>query len=226
MTSIVGLCGSLRRGSFNRMLLRAAVEAAPPGTAINPESIREIPLYDGDVEEERGVPAAVRRLKDRIAEADGVLIVTPEYNNSMPGVLKNAIDWLSRPAADIPRVFHGRPVAIIGATPGSGGTALSQAAWLPVVRVLGMRPWFEGGVLIRDAGTVFTSDGRVTDATILHRIQAFVEGFAAFVAGQQPQYVRRSSAPPAPDVNRRLGDLMESGRREAATATVETRGAR
>ena len=118
MTTIIGLCGSLRRGSFNRMLLGAAVEMAPQGTVIETESIREIPLYDGDVEDEQGVPAAVQRLKDRIAEADGVLIVTPEYNNSIPGVLKNAIDWLSRPAADIPRVFRGRPVAIMGATPG------------------------------------------------------------------------------------------------------------
>jgi chromate reductase len=185
MTTIIGLCGSLRHGSFNRMLLRAAVEMAPPGTSIEPESIREIPLYDGDVEEEQGVPPAVERLKDRIAEADGLLIVTPEYNASMPGVLKNAIDWLSRPAADIPRVFRGRPVAIMGATIGRGGTALSQAAWLPVVRTLGMRPWFEGGVLVSDAASVFDSDGRVADAATRQRIRMFVEGFAVFVAVQQ-----------------------------------------
>ena len=187
MTTIIGLCGSLRRESFNRMLLRAAVEAAPPGTSIEPESIREIPLYDGDVEEQ-GVPAAVQRLKDRIAEADGLLIVTPEYNASMPGVLKNAIDWLSRPAADIPRVFRGRPVAIMGATPGPGGTALSQAAWLPVVRTLGMRPWFEGRVLISDAARVFDSDSRVPDEATRQRIRAFVEGFAMFAGVQQRQY--------------------------------------
>ena len=148
MATIIGLCGSLRRASFNLMLLHAAVEAAPPGTSIDIESIREIPLYDGDVEAEQGIPPAVHRLKDRIAGADGLLIVTPEYNNSMPGVLKNAIDWLSRPASDIGRVFRGRPVALMGATPGSGATALSQAAWLPVLRTLGMRPWFEGRVLI------------------------------------------------------------------------------
>jgi chromate reductase, NAD(P)H dehydrogenase (quinone) len=144
------------------MLLRAAVAAAPAGT-IEVESIREIPLYDGDVEVEHGLPPAVRRLNDRIAAADGVLIVTPEYNNSMPGVLKNAIDWLSRPAADISRVFRGRPVAVMGATPGPGGTALSQAAWLPVLRTLGVRPWFEGRVLISGAGKVFDSEGRVID---------------------------------------------------------------
>jgi NAD(P)H-dependent FMN reductase len=73
--------------------------------------------------------------------------------------LKNVVDWLSRPAVDIPRVFRGRPVAIMGATPGRGGTALSQAAWLPVVRFLGMHPWFEGAVLVSDAGTVFAVTG-------------------------------------------------------------------
>lgn len=190
MTTIIGLCGSLRQGSFNRMLLRAAVEAAPPGTALQPESIREIPLYDGDVEEEQGAPAAVQQLKDRIAEADGLLIVTPEYNASIPGVLKNAIDWLSRPAAEIPRVFRGRPVAIMGATAGSGGTTLSQAAWLPVVRVLGMRPWFEGAVLISDAGRVFGSDGRVADAATRRRIRTFIEGFSVFADMQQCRYDR------------------------------------
>lgn len=157
MATIIGLCGSLRRDSFNLMLLHAAVEVAPPGTSIEIESIREIPLYDGDVEAEQGIPPAVQRLKDRIAAADGVLIVTPEYNNSMPGVLKNAIDWLSRPASDIGRVFRGRPVALMGATPGPGGTALSQAAWLPVLSTLGMRPWFEDRVLISGARKVLTA---------------------------------------------------------------------
>jgi len=185
MTTIVGLCGSLRRRSFNLMLLRAAVAAAPPGTSIEIESIREIPLYDGDVEAEHGLPPAVQHVKDRIAAADGVLIVTPEYNNSMPGVLKNAIDWLSRPPADIARVFRGRPIAIMGATPGRGGTALSQAAWLPVLRTLGTRPWFEGRLPIAGAGNVFDHDGRVTDAATQDRIRTFVEGFAAFVEAQR-----------------------------------------
>ena len=185
MTTIIGLCGSLRRQSFNRMLLRVAIEAAPAGTAIELESIREIPLYDGDVEEEQGVPPAVQRLKDRLANADGLLIVTPEYNASMPGVLKNAIDWMSRPGADIPRVFGGRPVAIMGATPGPGGTALSQASWLPVLRTLGMRPWFGGAVLISDAGRAFDRDGRVADPATQARIRRFVEGFAAFAGVQR-----------------------------------------
>jgi chromate reductase len=185
VATIIGLCGSLRRASFNLMLLHAAVEAAPPGTSIEIESIRDIPLYDGDVEAEQGIPPAVQRLKDRIAGADGVLIVTPEYNNSIPGVLKNTIDWLSRPASDIGRVFRGRAVALMGATPGPGGTALSQAAWLPVLRTLGMR-LFEGRVLISGASKVFDGSGRVVDAATHERIRAFVEGFAAFVAAQRP----------------------------------------
>jgi NAD(P)H-dependent FMN reductase len=168
------------------MLLRAAAEAAPAGTSIEIESIREIPLYDGDVEAEHGIPAAVQRLKDRIAAADGVLLVTPEYNNSMPGVMKNAVDWLSRPASDIARVFKGRPVAVIGATPGGGGTTLAQAAWLPVLRTLGMRPWFEGRVHISSAGKVFDTDGRLVDAAAQERIRTFIHGFAAFIEAQQP----------------------------------------
>ena len=167
------------------MLLRAAVEAVPAGSTIQIESIRDIPLYDGDVEAEQGIPQAVQQLKARIVAADGLLIVTPEYNNSMPGVLKNAIDWLSRPPADIPRVFRGRPIAIMGATPGQGGTLLSQAAWLPVVRTLGMRPWFEGRVNVSGAGKVFDTDGRVADEAIRDRIRTFVEGFTAFVDSQR-----------------------------------------
>jgi len=167
------------------MLLQAAVEATPSGTSIEVESIREIPLYDGDVEAEQGIPVAVQRLKDRIAGADGVLIVTPEYNNSMPGVLKNAIDWLSRPPGDIARVFRGRPVAVMGATPGPGGTALSQTAWLPVLRTLGMRPWFEGRVMISGASKVFDGEGRVVDPPTHDRIRSFVEGFVTFVEAER-----------------------------------------
>jgi chromate reductase, NAD(P)H dehydrogenase (quinone) len=118
MSSISGMSGSLRDASFNRMLLRAAVELAPRGAAIEPESIREIPLYDGDVEEQQGLPSAVQRLKNRIAEADGLLIVTPEYNNSIPGVLKNAIDCYHVRRQTSRASFMGARVAIMGATPG------------------------------------------------------------------------------------------------------------
>src|SRR4051812_13006803 len=141
MPTILAIAGSLRAKSYNLMLLRAAVELAPAGATIEPASIKDIPLYDGDLEAAHGVPPAVAALKDRIVRADGVLLVTPEYNNSLPGAFKNAIDWTSRPASDSARVYRGKPVGVIGATPGGGGTGLSQAAWLPVLRTLGTVPF-------------------------------------------------------------------------------------
>ncbi|HEV3485280.1 MAG TPA: NADPH-dependent FMN reductase, partial [Vicinamibacterales bacterium] len=166
MATIVGISGSLRRGSFNTMLLQAAVELAPAGTMITIVSIREIPLYDGDVEASSGIPKAVEDVKAAIAAADGLLIATPEYNNSVPGVLKNAIDWLTRPPADIPRVFRNRPVAIMGATAGPGGTNLAQSAWLPVLRTLGTAPWFAGRLGVPNAAKVFDEQGGIVDEQI------------------------------------------------------------
>ncbi len=163
------------------MLLRAAAEVAPHGTTIEVASIGGIPLYDGDVEAESGVPESVRELKDRITKADGLLLVTPEYNNSIPGVFKNAIDWLSRPASDIPRVFGDRPVALMGATPGRGGTLLAQTAWLPVLRTLGMAPWFGARVLVSGATKAFDAAGRLVDEQIRTQVQGFVVGFAQFI---------------------------------------------
>src|SRR5262245_59591043 len=98
MVTLIGISGSLRRGSYNSAVLRAAAALMPPDSALRVESIAAIPLYNGDVESASGVPEPVARLKDAIAAADGLLLVTPEYNNSLPGVTKNAIDWLSRPA--------------------------------------------------------------------------------------------------------------------------------
>src|SRR6476660_5922327 len=134
VTTLIGISASPRRGSFNSALLRAASELMPKGDRMIIHSIGGIPLYDGDVEAADGIPETVIVLKDAIASSDGLLLVTPEYNNSIPGVFKNAIDWLSRPPADIKRVFRGRPVALLGASPGAFGTILSQSAWLPVLR--------------------------------------------------------------------------------------------
>ena len=181
MSRIIGISGSLRRDSFNTALLRAAVELMPNGAELRIESIEGIPLYNGDMEAAEGIPQRVAELKRAIAEADGLLLSTPEYNNSIPGVLKNAVDWLSRPASDIKAVFGGKRVAVMGASPGGFGTILSQNAWLPVLRTLGTKPWFGGRLLVSRAQTVFDEHGKMTDETSKKQLERFLHGFLEFV---------------------------------------------
>ena len=181
MVEIVAISGSLRQGSYNSALLRAAVSLAPRDCKVSIDSIDGIPLYHGDEEAENGVPAPVKALQDRIAAADGLLIATPEYNNSIPGVLKNAIDWLSRPPDTIGRVFRHCPVGIIGATPGGFGTVHAQTAWLPVTRTLGLRPWFGARVMVAGAGKAFDDHGELVDERQREQLEAYMKGFAAFV---------------------------------------------
>ncbi len=183
MTTILGISGSLRSGSYNTALLRAGAGLMPAGATLEIATIRGIPPYDGDVEAGEGIPPVVAALKDRFIACDGILLVTPEYNNSIPGVLKNAIDWLSRPAADIKRVFAGRPVAVIGASTGGFGTIMAQEAWLPVVRTLGMRPWFGGRLLVSRAAQVFNEAGELTDEKVKAQLQKFLQGFVASIQG-------------------------------------------
>ena len=190
MITIVGFAGSLRQGSYNAALLRAAGAMMPAESELHEASIREFPLYDGDDEAAHGIPPAVTALKDAIAAADGLLLVTPEYNNSIPGVAKNAIDWLSRPPSDIARVFGGKPVAIIGASPGGFGTILSQNAWLPVFRTLGADLWAGGRLLVSRAGSVFDASGTIVDSKTNDALRKFLEGFVAHVRA-------RSNAPEA-----------------------------
>lgn len=184
MTTIIGIVGSLRSGSYNAALLRAAAKLAPEECTVEIASIEDIPLYNGDLEASEGIPKPVTELKDRIANADGLLLVTPEYNNSLPGVLKNAIDWLTRPPADIARVFRNRPVGIIGATPGALGTRFSQIAWLPVFRTLSMRPWFGSQLYVGGASKVFDDSGKIVDEDMNERLRTYMKGFAQFVADQ------------------------------------------
>jgi chromate reductase, NAD(P)H dehydrogenase (quinone) len=180
MIKVLGISGSLRRGSYNSALLRAATQLMPPESTLEVASIRGIPLYDADVEAQ-GIPATVSQLKEAIVAADGVLLVTPEYNNSLPGVFKNAIDWLSRPPSDAKRVFAGRRFAIIGASPGPFGTTLSQAAWLPVLRTLGTLPWFGGRLAVARAGGVFDEKGNLKDAQIEEQLKLFLAGYVNFL---------------------------------------------
>jgi len=180
MIKILGLSGSLRAKSYNSALLRAAVELAPEGLQIEVGSIRDIPLYDADLEE-RSFPPAVQALKERIVANDGLLLVTPEYNGSLPGVFKNAIDWLSRPPADIKRVFGDRPVGLMGASAGPYGTVLSQQAWLIVLRKLGLRPWFGASLMVARAGQVFDQTGSLTDAKVHAQLTSLLKGFSTFI---------------------------------------------
>lgn len=185
MVQLIGISGSLRQGSFNTALLGAAAQSMPPGSELVIATIRGIPLYDGDVEAQQGIPPAVTALKDAISAARGLLLVTPEYNNSIPGVFKNAIDWLSRPSADIARVFGGKPVALIGASPGGFGTILSQNAWLPVLRTLGCTLWTQGRLMVSRAGGVFGADGTLEDAKVRAQLQNFLRGFVVFAGAAQ-----------------------------------------
>ena len=181
MITIVGFAGSLRQGSYNAALLRAAGAMMPADSELHEASIREFPLYNGDDEAAHGILPVVTALKDTIAAADGLLLATPEYNNSIPGVAKNAIDWLSRPPADIVRVFGGKPVAIIGASPGGFGTILSQNAWLPVFRTLGADLWAGGRILVSRAGNVFDANGKIVDGKVNDALRKFLERFVAHV---------------------------------------------
>ena len=174
--TILGLSGSLRRASFNAGLLRAAAELVPDGTRIEIGSIRDVPLYDGDLEKSSGLPSAVRTLQAQLQAADGVLLVTPEYNNGIPGVFKNAIDWMSRGPGL--QMWAGKPVAMIGASPGGFGTMLAQNHWLPVLRTLKVNFWTEGRLMVSRAGDVFDEDGNLTDPASRDRLADFVDGFA------------------------------------------------
>jgi chromate reductase len=183
MTTILGISGSLRAQSYNTALLRAAQSMVGAGVTLDVATLHGIPLYDADLEQRDGLPMPVAELKERIAASDGVLLVTPEYNNGIPGVFKNAIDWLSRPAADIPRVFGNRPVAVIGASPGGFGTILAQNGWLPVLKTLGTRHWSGGRLLVSRAHKVFDEHGELQDETIRKQLGDFLRGFATYIAG-------------------------------------------
>jgi NAD(P)H-dependent FMN reductase len=185
MTRLLGLSGSLRAGSFNTALLRAAQARLPPGVTLELATLHGIPLFDADVEARDGIPTAVAALKEKIVASDGVLLATPEYNNGIPGVFKNAIDWLSRPPADAARIFRDRPFAVIGASPGGFGTILSQAAWLPVLRTLGARHWNGGRLLVSRASQVFDAEGAIADPKVAEQLAQFVAGFARFATAGQ-----------------------------------------
>jgi chromate reductase len=179
--NVLGIAGSLRRGSYNRLLLRAAAEAPPPGLTVTiTDTLRSIPPFDEDVEEAAGEgPQAVERLRREIAAADGVLIATPEYNQSLPGVLKNAIDWLSRPRCG--DVLAGKPVALVGATVGRWGTRLAQSALRHVLYATEAAVMPAPSLFVAEATRAFDASGALVDARVREQLHEVLAAFASWM---------------------------------------------
>jgi chromate reductase len=173
---ILGISGSLRADSYNTNLLRAAVEAAPVGTELVVwEGLREIPPYDADLDVEPA-PESVRSMREAIAEADALLFATPEYNASVPGQLKNAIDWASRPFPD--SALRGVPAAVVGASTGSFGGVWAQAELRKVLATAGARV-LESAVALPKAPELFDREGRVLSEEIRSALHGLVGELAA-----------------------------------------------
>jgi len=182
---ILGIPGSLRKASFNRGLILAAQEVAPDGVEIELYDLDEIPLYNGDVEAQ-GVPAPVQAFAEKIRAADALLIATPEYNYSIPGVLKNAIDWASRPSVKNP--LRHKPVALMGASGGVYGTARAQLAMRQVLAsVIEAHTMIKPELLVNQAGQKFDSDGNLTDDDTRERLTALIEGLVAWSNRLEPE---------------------------------------
>ena len=182
---VLGIAGSLRKGSYNRAVLRAATALAPPGMRIETFDLAPIPLYNEDVRQ-AGYPPAVADLRTRMADADAVLIVTPEYNYSMPGVLKNVIDWASRPP-DQP--FNAKPVAIMGASPGRLGTARAQYHLRQSLLSLNALVLNRPEVMIAGVNKLIDEEGRLTDETTVDFVRQLLAGLA--------EWTRKLGAPAA-----------------------------
>ena len=175
---ILGFAGSLRRGSYNRALLHAAQGLAPEGMTIEIFDLVEVPLYNADVEAQ-GDPPGVAAFKQAIRAADGLLMVTPEYNHGVPGVMKNAIDWASRPPQDA--VLARKPVGLLGASPGMTGSARGQSQLRQAFEFTNSYAMPQPELLVFHAHEKFDAEGRLTDETTRHFLGAFLTAFEAWV---------------------------------------------
>ncbi len=170
----LGISGSLRKQSYNTAALQACQSCLPQGVTMSLADIAPVPLYNDDVYKQ-GFPDSVQRLREQIQAADALLIATPEYNYSMPGVLKNAIDWASRPPA---QPFDGKPIALIGATPGGMGTSRAQYQLRQVFVALNAKVLNRPEVFISGAPNKFDADGRLTDAATLENLAKMLAALA------------------------------------------------
>ena len=178
--NVIGIAGSLREGSYNRGLIRAAQELAPPNLTIEPFDLRGIPFYDGDLEEQ-GDPAEVRALKDLISSSDALLLATPEYNAGIPAPLKNAIDWASRsPEGYRNSAIYGKPVAIMGG--GGGGATRAQEQLVQVLGVLGV-DIVHSQVAVPQIWDKFDESGRLVDEPTRDEIKNLLVSLCAAVSG-------------------------------------------
>ena len=175
---ILGIAGSLRAASLNRALLRAAADLAPDGMTIEAFDLAAVPLYNGDVEAV-GDPPGVVAFKRAIAAADGVLMATPEYNHGVPGVMKNAIDWASRPPREAP--LGGKPVGLIGASPGQTGTARGQSQLRQAFEFTNSYCLPQPELLVFRAHEKFDPEGRLTDAGTAEYLQRYLAAFGDWV---------------------------------------------
>jgi len=175
---VLGVAGSLRAASYNRGLLRAAVELAPTGMQVSTFDLRPIPMYDADLEA-LGVPEPVDALKQAIREADGLLIATPEYNYGVPALLKNAIDWASRPAKGSP--LQGKPAALMGASPGMAGTIRAQLQLRQSFVFTQTLCMPQPEVVIPRAHEKFDDEGNLTDESTRAYLGKMLEAFGAWV---------------------------------------------
>jgi len=185
---ILALAGSLRRNGYNRRLLESAASCAPPGLHTDIyDCLAGVPLFDEDLEAStHGGPDGVRCLRAAIASADGLVIATPEYNQSIPGVLKNTIDWLSRAAPE--EVLFGKPTAIMGATPGRWGTRLAQAALRQTLTATGAVVMPAPMLFIATADSLFSPEGDLRDAATLTSLRAFMNSFADWLEQNGARY--------------------------------------
>jgi len=176
---ILGVAGSLRRASLNRALLRAATELAPEGVVVETFDLGDVPLYDGDVEA-AGDPDGVTAFKAAIRAADGVLFACPEYNHGVPGVMKNAVDWASRPPAGA--ALSGKPVGIIGASPGQTGSARGQSQLRQAFEFTNSYCMPQPEILVFRAHEKFDAEGRLTDENTRKYLARYMAALAAWIA--------------------------------------------